>query len=83
MNKNIFKTLKYERLRKGIPLNQMADKIGVTYQTLYNFECGKSNNLNVFIKYLKILNVTYDYIVKKGVELYENWWHIEYGVKRI
>ena len=72
MNKNIFKTLKYERLRKGIQLNQMADKIGVTYQTLYNFECGKSNNLAVFIKYLKILNVTYDYIVKKGRELYEN-----------
>lgn len=72
MNKNIFRTLKYERLRKGIQLNQMADAIGVTYQTLYNFESGKSNNLAVFIKYLKILGVTYDYIVKKGCELYEN-----------
>lgn len=72
MNKNIFKTLRYERLRKGIQLNQLADEIGVTYQTLYNFECGKSNNLTVFIKYLKILDVTYDYIVKKGNELYEN-----------
>lgn len=72
MNKKIFKALRYERLRKGIHLNQLADEIGVTYQTLYNFECGKSNNLTVFIKYLKILGVTYDYIVKKGRELYEN-----------
>ncbi|MBR0370294.1 MAG: helix-turn-helix transcriptional regulator [Methanobrevibacter sp.] len=72
MNKKVFKVLRYERLRRGIQLSKMAEEIGVTYQTLYNFECGKSNNLTVFIKYLKILDVTYDYIVKKGIELYEN-----------
>lgn len=56
----IGESLKKARQINNMTIREMADELGVTQNTIVNFEKGKSNNLILYIKYCYLFSVRMD-----------------------
>lgn len=51
---NFFRFL---RVKNGIKVDEIAELMNVTRNTITNFENGKSNNLNLFLRYCVLFGI--------------------------
>ena len=57
MLRTIGESLKKTRQEHKVTIREMAIKLGVTQNTIVNFEKGESNNLILFFNYCYLFNV--------------------------
>ena len=52
------KTIKYHRIKKGITQQQLADKLGVSWEMISRYETGKSSPIHRLFDIANALNIT-------------------------
>lgn len=66
MNDTIGKNIKYERKARGLSQERLAEKIGVSRQTIVNWENGKGTPMLENIEEMcKVFNVSYEELISK------------------
>lgn len=65
---------KYRKEVAKITLKEMSEKTNINISTLSAFEMGRSGNINIFIKYVELLNAEQRETFFDELELIINAW---------
>ena len=68
--------IKSARIMAGLSLREAAKLLGVSHQTIHNYETGKiETDSNMLSNFAKVYNVKIDYFFRKDVELGQIHWY--------
>ncbi|WP_314243786.1 MULTISPECIES: helix-turn-helix transcriptional regulator [Empedobacter] len=78
---NVFKEkLEYQRVKNSISKEELADKVGITRQTLYNYLAGRNPNWEFLQNIQNVFeDISMDYWINDSISMYDD--HVKFSNK--